>query len=165
MARREQDAEDAEFVEYEEDTPRNKKVVIYGEYDKHRHSPLKRKRINFSIMDMLVASIILLILAFIGYRSFESYGAQARDDIRTGHLAIIREGLDQLVKQGKELPEPYMKKEILANSTVIGVQGFAGETLFSAIGKKVLKDPLDSSYYIYYYTPETKQYEVMAYLE
>lgn len=58
-----------------------------------------------------------------------------------------------------------MKKEILANSIIIGMQGFAGEALFSAIGKKVLKDPLDSSYYIYYYQPQTKQYEVMAYLE
>jgi hypothetical protein len=166
MARHEQDIEDAEFVEYEEETPqKGKKVVIYGEYDKYRNSVLKKKRIKFSLMDILIVCIIFAILGFIGYRSIESYGASSRDDIRTGHLAIIREGLDTLVKKWQTLPEAYMKKEIIANSSVIGVQGFAGEALFSAIGKKVLKDPLDSSYYIYYYSPQTSRYEVMAYLE
>ncbi len=166
MARRPVDKhEDAEYIEYDDEGDARKKVIVYNEYDRHRFSPLKKKRIKFSIMDLLIACIVLAILGYIGFRSFESYGAQARDDIRAGHLAIIREGLDKLVKQGQPLPEPFMKKEILANSSVIGLQWLAWEALFSAIGKKVLKDPLDSSYYIYYYQPQTKQYEVMAYLE
>jgi hypothetical protein len=53
-----------------------------------------------------------------GYRSIESYGASARDDIRIGHLALIREGLDTLIRDGKPLPEPFTEKEILANSSV-----------------------------------------------
>lgn len=116
-------------------------------------------------MDILIFLGIIFILGFIGYRSFESYGVQSRDDIRTGHLAVIREWLDKLRKEGKMLPEAYQKKEIIANNVVIGIQWLAGEALFSAIERKVLKDPLDGTYYIYYYQPETSQYEVMAYLE
>ena len=166
MARRSsEEIEDADFTEYHAEEEWGKKVVVYGDYDKYRYSPLKKKRIKISLMDLIVGGIIVLILFFLGYRSYESYGAQSRDDIRAGHLAIIREGLDTLIKSGKDLPEAYQKKEIIANSVVIGVQWFAGESLFSAIGKKVLKDPLDSSYYIYYYQPQSRQYEVMAYLE
>lgn len=160
-----EDHEEAEYVDYDEAEVRNKKVIVYGEYDKHRHSPLRRKSIKFSMLDILVVMGVFLILGFIGYRSIQSFGAEARDDIRAGHLAVIKEWLDKLIKQGKELPEAYQKKEILSNSVVIGNQGFAWEALFSAIGKKVLKDPLDSSYYIYYYQPQTKQYEVMSYME
>jgi hypothetical protein len=171
MARREQEVpEDADYIDNEEEaqereSPRNKKLVVYWEFDRYRHSPLKKKRIRLSLMDIIIVGVIFLILGFVGYRSLESYGASSRDDIRTGHIAIIREWLDRLMKEGKPFPEAYLKKEILTNSSVTGVQGFAGEALFSAIGKKVLKDPLDSTYYIYYYSTQSKQYEVMAYLE
>lgn len=144
---------------------KDKDVIIYGEYDSHKFSSLKKKRIRVSLMDIFIFLWIILILLFIGYRSFESYGIQSRDEIRTGHLAVIREWLDKLRKEWKTLPEPYQKKEIIANNIVIGIQGYAWEALFSAIDRKVLKDPLDGTYYIYYYQPETSQYEVMAYLE
>ena len=96
MARREQDAEEADYIDNEDEVqereaPRNKKVVVYGEFDKYRHSPLKKKRIRLSLMDIIIVGVIFLILGFVGYRSLESYGASSRDDIRTGHLAIIRE--------------------------------------------------------------------------
>jgi hypothetical protein len=164
MNPRDHDYEEAEIIE---EAPENgrKKVVVYGEYDKHYHSTLRKKRIKISLMDIFVSGLVIAIIGFIAYRSLESYGASSRDDIRTGHLAIIREGLDTLVREGKALPDPFQKKEIFANSSIIGVQGYAGEALFSAIGKKVLRDPLDSSYYLYYYSPITKQYEVMTFLE
>lgn len=144
---------------------KNNNVIIYWEYDTHSYSTLKKKRIRVSLMDILIFLWVIFILMLIGYKSFESYGIQSRDEIRTGHLAVIREWLDKLRKEWKTLPEAYQKKEIIANNVVIGIQGYAGEALFSAIDRKVLKDPLDGSYYIYYFQPETSQYEVMAYLE
>lgn len=140
-------------------------VIIYWEYDSHKFSSFKKKKIRISLMDISIFLWIIAILGFIGFQSFESYGVQSRDEMRTGHLAIIREWLDKLRKEWKTLPEPYKKKLIIANNITIGMQWFAGEALFSAIDRKVLKDPLDGGYYIYYIQPETNQYEVMAYLE
>ncbi len=92
------DMEEAEYEDFEEDA-RKKKIVVYGEYDKYRTSTLKRKRIRISLMDLIVGFIILAILGFIGYRSLQGYDAQSRDDIRAGHLALIKEGLDKVAKQ------------------------------------------------------------------
>lgn len=158
------DYEEADITEDTSDN-RRKKVVVYGEYDKHFHSPLRKKRIRISLMDILVGALILGILAFVGYRSIAAYGSQARDDIRIGHLALIREGLDALIANGKPLPDGYTPKNILVDGIAIGSQGFAGEAFFSAIGKKLVKDPLDNTYYVYYYQPNTHQYEIMAFLE
>lgn len=144
---------------------KDKNVIIYGEYDSNKFSSLKKKRIRVSLMDILIFLWVIFILIFIGYRSFESYSTQARDEIRTGHLAVIREWLDKLRKEWKALPEAYQKKEIIANNIIIGIQWYAGEALFSAIDRKVLKDPLDGTYYVYYYQPDTSQYEVLTYLE
>ena len=139
-------------------------VIVYGEYNK-KNILLRKKWIHISLTDIIMILGVFFILLFIWYKSYESYGTQSRDDIRMGHLAIIREWLDKLRKEWKTLPDAYQKKEIIANNNIIGIQWYAWEELFDAIGKKVLKDPLDGSYYIYYLQPETSQYEVIWYLE
>ena len=64
MTRKEPPIEEAEYEDFDE-VQNRKKVVVYGEYDKYRYSPLKKKRIRISIMDIIIGSCIVLILAFV----------------------------------------------------------------------------------------------------
>ena len=53
--------EEAEIIENTIDN-NDKRIVVYSEYDQHFQSPLRRKRVRMSFMDMLVVGFILLIL-------------------------------------------------------------------------------------------------------
>lgn len=164
MTRNHNEHENAEFTEQWPDN-RHKKVVIYGQYDRNFHSPLRKKRIHISMMDLLIIGVIVLILVFIWFRALQSYNSTIRDNIRIGHLATIRDGLEKLIQEGKTLPDAYQEKQISVGNIIIWVQWYAGEAFFGAIEKSVLKDPLDNTYYTYYYQPRSNQYEVMAHLE
>lgn len=132
---------------------------------KSNHSHLKRKIFRLSISDVSILSCVVLILLFIGYRSFDWYNRESRNELRKEHLILIQDWLNKLRKEWKQLPEAYSKKEIIINNELTGIQWFAWEAFFSEINRKILKDPLDGSYYVYFYQPETSEYEVMAYLE
>lgn len=138
-----------------------KKNFQYKEY----YSNLKRKTIRLRLIDILIFLWVIMVLLFIGYRSYDGYGIESRDELRKEHLIVIQEWLNKLRKEWKTLPDAYKKKEIIVNNSIIGAQGFAWEDFFSAIGSKVLKDPLDKTYYTYAYDPESGEYEVLAYME
>jgi hypothetical protein len=54
MNRENSDYEEADIVEEPSSDHRHKKVVVYGQYDKHFHSPLRRKSFHLSVLDILV---------------------------------------------------------------------------------------------------------------
>lgn len=134
MTSRDQDAEEMDYIEFPEEPNNNpqsgkgKKVVVYGEYDKYRYSPLKKKRIRLSLQDIIIVGVIFLILGFVGYRSLVLWIIISWwYPLPVTSLSSVSDSIASWRMVNPS--EAYLKKEILANSTVTGCQGFAGEAL------------------------------------
>lgn len=167
MSEQNKDQEESEVISEKERIRKEARgdiVMVYDQY--HQYFPtLRKKRFHFSMMDGVVALVALTIVAIIGYASYSSYGTKNRDEIRMGHMAIIKEALESHIKAGKPMPKGYMQKEVISGGKMSGYQGSAGEEFFTTLGKPVIKDPYDDSYYAYFYEPKAKTYEIMAFME
>jgi hypothetical protein len=167
LARKKRDYQEAEIIYEDIETPELKRsnLVVYDELFVQHVGNFRKKRYHFSILDFSLVGLVLVIIGAFALSSIEANSKTQRDEIRVGHLSMIKEGVEALKGKNAKLPEGYQTKRVVVNWAAIGEQGFAGEAFFSAIGKKVLKDPKDGSYYPYFRDVKTGKYQVMAFME
>ncbi|MDA7494847.1 fibrinogen-like YCDxxxxGGGW domain-containing protein [Candidatus Gracilibacteria bacterium] len=120
---------------------------------------------GFTVVELLVAVIIIAILGTVGFAGFTSFLVNSRDANRISQITQIYDGLRTL-KIDSKLPMPSDYIEIKRGDKVINYQG--------TIGKDILKkidynsdgyDPKSKDYFSYALTQNKKYFSVLALLE
>lgn len=126
-----------------------------------------KKKIGFTLVELIVVITILVILGTIGLISFQGYQSQARDSNRTETLAIISSGLN--ISKVRTGAYPYPDGTVSSGSINGITIAYAWEvrdriTSIANIGK-VPRDVLSDSYYSYGTDADNQYFQVGTVLE
>ena len=122
---------------------------------------------GFTLVELVVAVVIIFILGTIGLVTFTGYGSTSRDSVRIEDLSNIQKSLAiYTTTTGNRYPLPDNGVRVYSGGTLLQTQGYAGKNIltvakFNGAGQ----DPLDNVYYTYsVYSTQTGM-QLMAYLE
>ncbi len=126
---------------------------------------MKMKKIWFTLIELIITIMILIILSTIWFSSYSWYIAWVRDTNRITQLTEISNGLDvHKTKYTNPLPDDYVK--IIANWETIAYQWYLWKFVLNQIEySKWWTDPKTNDYFSYYLTFNRKKHQLMAFLE
>lgn len=84
---------------------------------------------------------------------------------RIAHVSIIAEALEEMKKNGFQLPLPQNAVHVQVGETIVGYQGVVTEKIFRQIGIKTIKDPETHEPYHYYLSADQDSYEILTTLD
>ena len=126
---------------------------------------IKQSKKAFTIIELIVAVIIIAILSTIGFIYYSNYIIDVRDTNRINQLSNIYNGLE-LYRVKRDLPIPEDKTDIEANGKLIAYQWYMGKSNLGTIEyNKEWKDPKDDVYFSYYLTKNQKYFQLITFLE
>jgi len=107
---------------------------------------------------VFVAAILPVIFFVSSLKSTDS------DITRIAHLSLTKERIDDALRRWVNTPLPTNSLELSYWDIKMWYQWRAGKDLFLALGIEFLKDPETGEMYHYFIRPETKEYEIVAFL-
>ena len=119
----------------------------------------------FTLVELVIVMVILIIISSIWFLSYIEYLAWARDSNRITQLKWIHD-LFEIQKTKSILPFPDSKIDVNANWTTIWYQWYAWVNALETIEfTKWWVDPKDKQYFSYYLSWNRKEFQLLAYLE
>ncbi|MDD3302141.1 MAG: prepilin-type N-terminal cleavage/methylation domain-containing protein [Candidatus Gracilibacteria bacterium] len=129
---------------------------------------MKTKKIKgFTLVELIVTIVILIILGTISIISFEGYTKNSRDSVRIADLSLMRKTLELYITKVGTYPTPTNSVDITYSGSLIWKQGTFGESTFINVEKldKLPLDPLVNTEYTYSITKAGTEYELAGVLE
>ncbi len=87
------------------------------------------------------------------------------DSIRLTHIKLIKEKIADALKRKVNIPLPENALEVTFGEKKMWYQGVAGKALFDSIGLDFPRDPVTNDMYYYFLDPETKEYQILGFLD
>ncbi len=124
------------------------------------------KQKSFTLIELVIVIAILWILLIIGTTFYQKWLANSRDTKRLADLDNIESSLniDAFSANKRLIPDDYIN--ITLSGTKIAYQWYFGSWLQKKLEMtKILKDPLDKTYYTYYTNSNKTKYQLLGFLE
>jgi len=119
----------------------------------------------FSLIELTIVLIIIVILWTVWFISYSGYLIWARDTARITDLNTISNSLIiQTTKWKLPVPDDYI--EVSLSGSLMSYQWHAWKSVFNVIGlARWWKDPKDDTFYSYYITKNKRYFQLMWFLE
>ncbi|MDD3302144.1 MAG: prepilin-type N-terminal cleavage/methylation domain-containing protein [Candidatus Gracilibacteria bacterium] len=123
-----------------------------------------QKNQGFTLIELIVTIVIVLILGTIAFISFQGYSKNARDSKRIADINHVEKSLGLYVVKTGFYPIPDRSKNITYGGGTAWIEGTIGDTVIKNIDKVSKKpiDPLTDNEYTYSITPSRTEYQIGA---
>jgi len=119
----------------------------------------------FTLVELVVVTVILSILTTVGFISYESYVSNSRDSKRLALLSTLRDSL-RVYSVEYRLPIPDDAIELRTDGTMFAYQGYIWETGLETLAlDSNVYDPKDKTYFTYQTWKDRDNFQIMWYLE
>ncbi|MDD3302828.1 MAG: prepilin-type N-terminal cleavage/methylation domain-containing protein [Candidatus Gracilibacteria bacterium] len=126
-----------------------------------------KKKLAFTLVELIVTIVILAILGTIAFISFQGYSRNSRDSVRIADVSNMRKNLEIFITKTGFYPTPDNAINIVYSGAIVWNEGIFGENVTKNIENinKIVTDPLTSNEYTYSITKNKNEYEIGAILE
>lgn len=125
-----------------------------------------RKKVGFTLVELLVVITILALLALVGFVVFSQQSSQARDTSRIATIRNLHDGARMVTASLQELPLPSSPVALSISGAQIGWQGYVSSELTSRINySDSITDPSDGEYFTYRLSQWRDRSQFLVHLE